>query len=83
MRAEYDFSGAVRGKWRPKLFYVDTGFACGGVAVNGNKIIDAPPIWRGWIGRAWSSFQAYYKPIRMEEIYVESADKEAQTTRRP
>lgn len=65
-------------------FYIDTGFACGGVTVNGNKIIDAPPIWRGWIGRAWSSFKAYYKPIRMEEIHVESTDREAETTpRRP
>ena len=64
-------------------YYVDTSFACGGVTVRGNKIVDAPPIWRGWIGRAWSSFQAYNKPTRMEEIYVESTDKEAQATPRP
>ena len=40
--------------------WVDTGFACGGLEVKGNRIIAAPPIWRGWVGRAYSSFIAYY-----------------------
>jgi hypothetical protein len=52
---------------RRRLFWVDTGFACGGVVVSGNRIVEVPPIWKGWQGRAWSSFVAYYKP-RWEEV---------------
>jgi hypothetical protein len=44
------------------LYWVDTGFACSGVEVQGNRITAAPPIFRGWIGHAWSTFRAYYKP---------------------
>lgn len=45
-----------------RTFWIDTGKACGGIGVIGNKIVDAPPIWKGWIGRAFTSFVAYYKP---------------------
>jgi len=51
-----------------KLYYVATDKACGGVTVSGNKIVDTPPIWKGWREQSWSRFKAYYKPTTVEEI---------------
>ena len=44
------------------FYWVDTGFACGGVEVRNGKIVDAPPIFRSWIGRDWHNFIWKYKP---------------------
>lgn len=42
-------------------YWVDTGFACGCVEVQGNKIVNTCPIWKKWEGQSWSRFKSYYK----------------------
>lgn len=51
-----------------KSYYVVTKKATGCIDVNGNRITKTPPIWSGWIGRAWSSFKTYYKPTKVLEL---------------
>ena len=50
-----------------KLMSVDTGFANVLIGVTGNKIVDVPPIFKGWQDRAFSTFLAYYKP-KVQEV---------------
>jgi len=36
------------------LYLVDTGFACGGVVVRDNIVVEAAPIFKWMLGKNWS-----------------------------
>lgn len=36
-------------------YWADTGWACGGFCVCNGVIVEAPPIWRRWIGQPASA----------------------------
>jgi hypothetical protein len=54
-----------------RLYWVAAGTrkVTGGVEVCGNKIVDAPPVWKNWIGRSFSTFKAYYNAEVKELVY--------------
>lgn len=44
-----------------KLVYINLTFACGGVIIKDNFIVDSAPIFKGWRGRRLSELIHYYK----------------------
>lgn len=48
-------------------YWVDTGWACGGVAVCDTRIVDSCPIFRKWVGSSASLFLSRFKHQRLGE----------------
>jgi len=49
------------------LWFIDSGYGCGGVITRDRKIIETAPIFKRFIGRNISSIPYKWKKIKLEE----------------
>jgi len=49
-------------------FYIDTGYACGGVSVYAGRVIHAAPIFRWMEGQCWNRVRQWHKILEIQEI---------------
>lgn len=51
-----------------KLYQVDTGYACAGVVVENDIVMETAPIFKWMIGKDWSSVSKWKKIVKIEEV---------------
>lgn len=51
-----------------KCYQVDVGYACAGVVVDGERVVEAAPIFKWMVGKSWKYVQNWIKNKDLGEV---------------